>query len=442
MLTLRGTRAATRALPRLFTRANTTAAASSSPTPTPPPPPPAATPAAARSGDASAPASGATAPSPGAPQQWNRPIREGVMPVYDLALRLIEEDSNAIKKEVAEARSEVKALEQELQRMDAAAEGYLAEERQLEDKRRHLEVLEIQSEVNLPSVRHAVETGHADLTRPSHRKILENKWRNEGDLDLLMERIYQMNVVPDVVPTLHPSLNLRCSFKVAPPAKTPKSRAQIEAGVYLSPAQTIDPPTLYADVFHTDTRLYTLLMVDPDVPDDVNQSYQTYLHWMCPNIPLSATHRGPIHVRELVPNHTRYIPPHPQRGTPYHRYTLLLLPQPSARSGFYTLNQAAATPAGVPTSQALDIPAVKDEERLGFDVRGFVRHWGLGLGRGVGEKEGGGAFMWREVWDDAVGGIYRRFLGVEQEPVFGRFREKDRYEELREQRAKQSRYIK
>ena len=45
-------------------------------------------------------------------------------------------------------------------------------------------------------------------------------------------------------------------------------------------SQTIDPPTLYADVFHPDTRLYTLLMVDPDVPDVENQTYTTYLHWM------------------------------------------------------------------------------------------------------------------------------------------------------------------
>ncbi|KAL1687714.1 hypothetical protein GGG16DRAFT_61514 [Schizophyllum commune] len=223
------------------------------------------------------------------------------MPVYDLALRLIEEDSQALKNEVAQARKEVDALAQELKGLNAGAEGYEAKERQLEEKRRHLEVLEVQSEVNLPSVRYAVETGKADLTKPSHRKILENKWRNEGDLDLLMERIYQMNIVPDVVPTLHPSINLKCNFVtpqsarrrsyaaelqaakdkgVEPPAKTPKSRAPVEAGVYLSPAQTIDPPTLYADVFHPDTRLYTLLMVDPDVPDVESQTYTTYLHWM------------------------------------------------------------------------------------------------------------------------------------------------------------------
>ena len=80
------------------------------------------------------------------------------MPVYDLALRLIEEDSQEIKNEVAQARKEVEALAQELKGLDAGAEGYEARERQLEEKRRHLEVLEVQSEVNLPSVRFAVES--------------------------------------------------------------------------------------------------------------------------------------------------------------------------------------------------------------------------------------------------------------------------------------------
>jgi large subunit ribosomal protein L35 len=53
--------------------------------------------------------------------------------------------------------------------------------------------------------------------------------------------------------------------------------------------------------------------------------FKSYLTRRRPNIPLSATHTGRI---PLLNTHTRYIPPHPQRGTPYHRYTLLLLPQP------------------------------------------------------------------------------------------------------------------
>lgn len=96
-----------------------------------------------------------------------------------------------------------------------------------------------------------------------------------------MERIHQMHVVPDVVPDLHPSFDLRVSFpehetKVTTTA--PKYKF-VEPGLYLLPEQvscppssgypflngnkTINPPRLHKDVFHTDERLYTLIMVDP-----------------------------------------------------------------------------------------------------------------------------------------------------------------------------------
>lgn len=33
-------------------------------------------------------------------------------------------------------------------------------------------------------------------------------------------------------------------------------------------------------VFHPETRYYTLLLVDPDVPDPEHRGFTTYLHWM------------------------------------------------------------------------------------------------------------------------------------------------------------------
>ena len=33
-------------------------------------------------------------------------------------------------------------------------------------------------------------------------------------------------------------------------------------------------------VFHPETRYYTLLLVDPDVPDPETRGFTTYLHWL------------------------------------------------------------------------------------------------------------------------------------------------------------------
>ena len=99
-----------------------------------------------------------------------------------------------------------------------------------------------------------------------------------------------MNVVPDVLPSLHPSLDLRLTFPEAPPKNTylrtrsKRQHKQVEPGVFLVSeqvwqcelsfpvslrlftselSQTRKQPTLYATVLHQDIRLYTLLMVDP-----------------------------------------------------------------------------------------------------------------------------------------------------------------------------------
>ena len=96
-----------------------------------------------------------------------------------------------------------------------------------------------------------------------------------------MERIHQMKVVPDVLPELHPSIDLHVTVRTSPKElhKTKKTHATVEPGTFLSPEQvrgfqgivwrvttccnqTLSPPKLYANVFHTDTRLYTMLLVD------------------------------------------------------------------------------------------------------------------------------------------------------------------------------------
>lgn len=84
---------------------------------------------------------------------------------------------------------------------------------------------------------------------------------------------------------------------------------------------------------------------------------------------------------------------------------LLLLPQPPARGGEYTLNLAAESEKlGETLSRRLDIPVVPDAHRLGFDVRAFARQWGLD------GAKGGGVHMWREVWSADVSTVYKEIL--------------------------------
>src|SRR5258708_4459361 len=78
-----------------------------------------------------------------------------------------------------------------------------------------------------------------------------------------------------------------------------------------------------------DLLVYTLVMVDPDVPDPENLIYKQFLHWVVPKIPLSALQSGknvPLPENHPVP----WIPPHPTNGTKYHRYVIFLFQNPDS----------------------------------------------------------------------------------------------------------------
>ncbi|KAI9567039.1 phosphatidylethanolamine-binding protein [Boletus coccyginus] len=325
------------------------------------------------------------------PREWKRPLAYGVLPAFDEALAFIKSDSEALKLGMQDVQASLKTARQ-------APESDPVAIKRMEEK---LTYLEIQSEINFPEVQWKCANGMADMAKTVDRHIIEQRWRKEGALDLLMERIHQMHVVPDVVPQFHPSFDLRVSFpeyQTKVTSTAPKYRF-VEPGIYVLPEQTMDPPRLHKDVFHLDERLYTLIMVDPDVPDEANNTYQPFLHWLQPNIPMSATSPSLI---SNINSHTKYIPPHPQKGTLYHRYTVLLLPQTSL----------------------INVPILEMDERFGFSVRGFMTKYGLD------PSTGGGAHMWRGEWNPTVSRIYQDLLKTD-EPVYGKPPKPDRYADVR-----------
>ncbi|KAJ7892582.1 hypothetical protein B0H14DRAFT_2560292 [Mycena olivaceomarginata] len=101
-----------------------------------------------------------------------------------------------------------------------------------------------------------------------------------------MERLHQMNVIPNLLPVLHPSVDLyvtACLKLEHFEGLIKRNRFEHRVNTfkeYLTPGQTRVPTKWYANVFHTAVRLYTMLLVDPDVPNLENQCYMTFLHWL------------------------------------------------------------------------------------------------------------------------------------------------------------------
>ncbi|KAJ3851842.1 phosphatidylethanolamine-binding protein [Lentinula lateritia] len=378
------------------------------------------------------------------PKNWNRPIAEGVLPAYDEALKLIMRDSEDLSKEARKMGKEIHALEVQAEAEEAQGntEKFNSILEELESLRKKYQILSVQSQINMPSVRWTVNNAQLDPWNPAHLHLAEQRWRGQGALDLLMERIHQMHVVPDLLPGVHPSLDLHVTvpyplnkqFKRSMKSGG-KSIVGVEPGSFLSPTQTARAPGLWAHAWHSDVRLYTMVMLDPDVPNEETRTFTTYLHWMKPNIPVSAVAEPRAFISpSLLNSHTTYVPPHPQQGTPYHRYTILLLPQPPKT--VYSLNTEAKFFKDLAkhnaeqhtTSQWLDIPVVPDSQRRGFNLRQFIREW-----ENNAVVVGGGVHMFRELWDETVSGVFEVSVaeGRENEEKYALPKKVDPYADLK-----------
>jgi large subunit ribosomal protein L35 len=69
-----------------------------------------------------------------------------------------------------------------------------------------------------------------------------------------MERIHQMKVLPDLLPHFNPTINLRLSVTQG---------EDVTPGSFLPVRSTLQAPSISAQTYHPEERLYTLLIVDP-----------------------------------------------------------------------------------------------------------------------------------------------------------------------------------
>jgi len=221
---------------------------------------------------------------------WNDPLGWGTVPAYDLALQVIATDSHNLKAQVGVLRAEVEEKETKYKALEKEVAALPEEERlrrkneldqldsEIEKIMKKANVIEIQSEVNIPEVRWNVNNAmgmflrvlcywttlnimyEADMSKLSHRHLVEQKWRKDGDLDLLvgrllvleekitstkylsqMERLYQMHVVPDALPEIRPSVDLHVVARTTPAVflESKKVQVQVIPGTFLRPKQVI-----------------------------------------------------------------------------------------------------------------------------------------------------------------------------------------------------------
>ena len=203
-------------------------------------------------------------------------------------------------------------------------------------QRRAIEACEISAYVNDPAVRSEfVETGgKGQMHRPIMRHLAERHWKKSGGLDLIMQRVYENKIVPDLVSDMAPTSPLTIQLAEDEP---------FAPGLLLQSSVLKKPPRVTFDLFNhpsepssssdTPTGLYSLLVVDPDHPEPSTHSFSQRLHYLKTNIPLSiASDQLDLFSEAEGEKVISWEPPAPPHGSFRHRYVFLLLRQPSVVS--------------------------------------------------------------------------------------------------------------
>jgi large subunit ribosomal protein L35 len=214
------------------------------------------------------------------------------------------------------------------------------------------------------------------MNKPIYRYLADRKWREYRRL-ILVQRITQMKVIPDVLPQCDPTVDVKLYF----------GRRAIQPGQFVDSRVSTIPPKLTIQAFERGEKLVTIALVDPDVPNVETNGFNYRCHYLAVNVPIS-----PVNTRvdlSTLSNDSQvvlpWLPPVAQKGSPYHRLSLFIMEQKD--------------------SKPLDFGAVKESEADRDDL----------LLRTLEEKyhlKPIGAHLFRNQWDDGMAEVMKE-IGFE-----------------------------
>ncbi|CZT23499.1 related to mitochondrial large ribosomal subunit YmL35 [Ramularia collo-cygni] len=294
----------------------------------------------------------------------------------------------------------------------------------LRDMRQRLERVKIAADINDPLVKKRFEDGLGDMNKPIYRHLADKKWRSYAR-EILLQRIHQMNVVPDLLPAIDPVVSTALSFPIK---ATPHKRRNIPHGEIVESKISEMPPVLKIQPYQKGEKLVTIAVMNPDVPDVQNDDFSYRCHFLAVNIPISPD--GALVKFDKLSTESQvihpWLPAFSQKGAPYQRMSIFVLEQPAAE-------EVAVGSGDVAPSVELKVQDVKEArggkyaQREGFTLRSLV----LAL-----RLKPVGVDLFRTEWDEGTRGVMKR-AGVPGWDV--EFKRK-RIEPLPYQRLKEERF--
>jgi large subunit ribosomal protein L35 len=218
-----------------------------------------------------------------------------------------------------------------------------------------------------------------DMNKPIYRYLADQKWRQYKRL-VLEQRLSQMSVVPDLLPSLDVVADVDLGF----------GRKPVAPGDFVDSAISEKMPRLNVQVFTPGERLVTVVVVDADVPVLEDDSFTYRCHLVASNIPLSPT-RTSIPLQRIAQEDIKaadasakkialpWTAPWAHKGAPYHRLAVIVLEQNGAKP--------------------LDVTKLSTTRREKFNMRSFVDKHKLNAIT---------ATLFRTQWDESMAGVMER----------------------------------
>lgn len=155
------------------------------------------------------------------------------------------------------------------------------------------------------------------MNKPIYRYLADRKWR-EYRRKILVQRITQFKIVADVIPYCDPTVDIKMKF----------GRSNVQAGDFVDSAVSENPCQLFIQSFEKEDKLVTIAVVDSDVPNLAADSFDSRCHFLATNIPLGTTSPY-IDLAKLSTDQVLvpWMPPTAQKGSPYHRLSIIVLQQ-------------------------------------------------------------------------------------------------------------------
>lgn len=275
---------------------------------------------------------------------------------FQEARKVLQQDRAEKLAEIASRRARIERLSQK----PIEPQDERMKERRLKSMRLALDELKIHADINDPLVKKKFEDGQEDLNKPIYRFLADKKWR-EYKRKILMQRIEQMHVIPDVLPPpYNPVVSTSLSF----------GRVKIQHGEIVDSGITERAPVIRIQPYDQGVRLVTIAVINPDVPNVADDTFDYRCHFLACNIPISPT-TTTIDLARLSEARVlqSWLPPHSQKGLDYQRYAVCIFEQPisdkaEADTRSEPLDVDAIRTAGKLTNRALHARALLAHHRM------------------------------------------------------------------------------